>query len=226
MSPAVPQTAQSAAESALLMGDDYNTMVGNIVEMGYSRAQVEQALRASFNNPDRAVEYLLTGIPESSTFEGLVNNPSAVPAAAATAAVGGNAGGGGAADQLAFLRTQPQFHQMRQIIHQNPGFLQEALTQIGDTNPALLQLISQNQESFLAMLNEADDAGDAAQPDDIADVQLDRDITHTIAMTQADRDAIERLKALGFEEELVLQAYFACEKNENLAADFLFSNND
>lgn len=115
----------------------------------FSELQVERALRASFNNPDRAVEYLLTGIPDVEDVEPgdpAAEERSANPHAPET--------GSTDEDPLAFLRTQPQFQQMRQVIQSNPQLLNAVLQQIGQTNPALLQIISHNQDAFVRMLNE------------------------------------------------------------------------
>lgn len=101
------------------------------MEMGYSREMVERALRASFNNPDRAVEYLLSGIPDSNLEE--LNNPVAAAAGLGDEGAGNiniPASTEGNADPLAFLRSQPQFHQMRNLIHQNPELLNAALQQV------------------------------------------------------------------------------------------------
>ncbi|XP_012283992.1 UV excision repair protein RAD23 homolog B [Orussus abietinus] len=238
---AVAASGGGQAESALLMGEEYNAMVENIMDMGYEREQVEQALRASFNNPDRAVEYLLTGIPaqlfedppeEQSDSQDHIQDQGS--------------------DPLAFLRTQPQFQQMRQVIQQNPHLLNAVLQQIGQTNPALLQLISQNQEAFVQMLNEPAGTAEAtgavgAQGAPVSAATAAAaaaaataqggltssggagagggSVRGVIQITPQDKEAIERLKALGFPEHLVVQAYFACEKNENLAANFLLSQN-
>lgn len=216
----VPQlNISSAAESALLMGEEYQTMVRNIIDMGYEKEQVEAALRASFNNPDRAVEYLINGIPSIGDEQEAVNE---------TADMSGiDERQSDAEDPLAFLRVQPQFQQMRSVIQHNPQLLNTVLQQIGQTNPALLQLISDNQEAFVRMLNEPTQGAPTTIQGSTPAAPLGTQAAGlqpgTFQVTQQDRDAIERLKALGFPEHLVVQAYFACEKNENLTANFLLN---
>ncbi|XP_023119135.1 RAD23 homolog A, nucleotide excision repair protein b isoform X1 [Amphiprion ocellaris] len=226
------------AASILVTGPAYENLVSEIMSMGYEREQVVAALRASYNNPDRAVEYLLMGIPvEASELprqepvrQSALPNPSTPatqppqqPPAASNRPVSASqpptAGGGSVStgNPLEFLRNQPQFQQMRQIIQQNPALLPALLQQLGRDNPQLLQQITQHQERFVQMLNEPR-SGDTGEEG--AEAQGSPH-TNYIQVTPQEKEAIERLKALGFPEGLVIQAYFACEKNENLAANFL-----
>uniref|UniRef100_A0A8C9SLI5 UV excision repair protein RAD23 n=1 Tax=Scleropages formosus TaxID=113540 RepID=A0A8C9SLI5_SCLFO len=217
----------------LVTGQSYENMVTEIMLMGYEREQVVAALRASFNNPDRAVEYLLTGIPAEGA--GSTASSPVVPP------LGGNPGGPAGsvsspsstipaqsvttsgANPLEFLRNQPQFQQMRQIIQQNPSLLPALLQQIGRENPQLLQQISSHQEQFIQMLNEPAIEGGQGGGGGMAEAGGGH--MNYIQVTPQEKEAIERLKALGFPEGLVIQAYFACEKNENLAANFLLQQN-
>ncbi|KAM6111657.1 UV excision repair protein RAD23 homolog A isoform 2-T2 [Phoenicopterus ruber ruber] len=188
------------AASTLVTGSEYETMLTEIMSMGYERERVVAALRASYNNPHRAVEYLLTESrpPEQPVPEG--ENP------------------------LEFLREQPQFQNMRQVIQQNPALLPALLQQLGQENPQLLQQISQHQEQFIQMLNEPlGELGDLEG--EMGAIGDESPQMNYIQVTPQEKEAIERLKALGFPESLVIQAYFACEKNENLAANFLLSQN-
>ncbi|XP_051733343.1 UV excision repair protein RAD23 homolog B [Ctenopharyngodon idella] len=220
------------ATSALVTGQSYENMVTEIMLMGYERDKVVAALRASFNNPDRAVEYLLTGIPAEG--EGSVGGADPVAPAGGVPAVStgltspsstapSQPSTGSGANPLEFLRNQPQFLQMRQIIQQNPSLLPALLQQIGRENPQLLQQISSHQEQFIQMLNEP--VQEAGQGGGGGGGVAEAGGMNYIQVTPQEKEAIERLKALGFPEGLVIQAYFACEKNENLAANFLLQQN-
>ncbi|XP_018428998.1 PREDICTED: UV excision repair protein RAD23 homolog B isoform X3 [Nanorana parkeri] len=220
------------ATSALVTGQSYENMVTEIMSMGYEREQVIAALRASFNNPDRAVEYLLMGIPGDREDQAGADPPQAVsdptpplPAVAGAAATTTTPSTPSGGNPLDFLQNQPQFQQMRQIIQQNPSLLPALLQQIGRENPSLLQQISQHQEQFIQMLNDPiPESGSQGGGRGVA-AEAGSGHMNYIQVTPQEKEAIERLKALGFPEGLVIQAYFACEKNENLAANFLLQQN-
>lgn len=132
---------------------------------------------------------------------------------------------------LSFFRSQPQFQQMRNAIRENPALLESIIQQLGANNPEMLRLITQNQDEFMRLLNEDDDGGDAVLAavagggaEEMAEEGGGNAMGIRARVSAADKEAIERLKALGFPEHLVVQAYFACEKNENLAANFLLQD--
>jgi UV excision repair protein RAD23 len=256
--PTAPADARPAggADAGLVTGSEYEKVIANIMEMGFPRDQVMRALRAAFNNPDRAVEYLMTGIPD------IPDLPAARPTAGAGAGAGAGAAGagagagagaaagagagagaagagagagagispttplipglgaggaGGAPSPFDFLRAHPQFNALRQLIQQNPQLLPNILQQLGEANPALLQLINQNQAEFLSLLQEPAGAGGGAPG-------APPPGTHYIQVTADEKAAIDRLEQMGFERSRVIEAYFACDKNEELTANYLFDH--
>ncbi|KAL4890442.1 XPC-binding domain-containing protein [Aspergillus ambiguus] len=260
--PATPSPAASGASqsgpafndpSALMAGSQSEPVVAQMESMGFDRSDINRAMRAAYYNPDRAIEYLLNGIPpeiqqeqqrQQQQQQEAAAGAAAVPAAQApsgdTATSGGDepvnlfeaaaqagteggrggrsgaaaaAAGGDQSTSLDFLRNNPHFQQLRQLVQQNPSMLEPILQQVAAGNPAIAQLIGQNEEQFLQLLSEEDDS--ELPPG-----------THQIHVTEEERDAIERLCRLGFSRDSVIQAYFACDKNEELAANYLFENPD
>ncbi|EDO07258.1 DNA repair protein Rad23 putatitive [Babesia bovis T2Bo] len=204
----VPQPI-NLAESTLVTGSELEMNIARICEMGFPRAEVEAAMAAAFNNPDRAVEFLTTGtIPDTS----MISNSS-------------DAGvyDGGAdmlrnipmSDNLASIQSHPAFQQLRQVIQSDPQVLQRLLENIGETDPELLQKIIEHQDEFMEMLNSSDDMNGFPSADDGPNF---------VHLTEAEIQSVERLEGLGFSRAAVIEAFLACDKNEELAANYLLEN--
>lgn len=110
----------------------FDRNVNNIAAMGFIREEIEVALRAAFNNPDQAVEYLISGIPPSAFAP--ENNP------------------------LAFLRNNEEFQHIRYLVQNNPAMLQSLLLSFGQKHPDLMDCINKNKGTFVRMLHEPDGA--------------------------------------------------------------------
>ena len=94
----------------------------------------------------------------------------------------GTEGGAAGLGNLDFLRSNPQFQQLRQIVQTQPRMLEPILQQVGAGNPQLAQRIGENPDEFLQLLSE--DTGD--------DTPLPPG-AQEISVTEEERDAIERV---------------------------------
>ncbi|XP_010435749.1 PREDICTED: ubiquitin receptor RAD23d-like isoform X1 [Camelina sativa] len=230
------------AASNLVAGTVLESTVQQILDMGggsWDRDTVVRALRAAFNNPERAVEYLYSGIPAQAELPPVAQapstgeqaaNPQAQPQqAAATGGPNANplnlfpqgmpaADAGAGAGNLDFLRNSQQFQALRAMVQANPQILQPMLQELGKQNPQLVRLIQEHQTDFLRLINEPVEGEENVME------QLEAAMPQAVTVTPEEREAIERLEAMGFDRAMVLEVFFACNKNEELAANYLLDH--
>jgi len=283
-----PATTQSSTSSepstgasALVTGTEYENTIMQLMEMGFEREEVIKALQAAYNNPERAVEYLMNGIPQmrepapapsrsgpsSSPFPAhsqptpsSAPPPMSAPTSSSPTQFPTNLfapqvpqGGSGVFD---FLRQHPQFNVLRQMVQQNPQHLQPVLQQLGQQNPQILQLINQHQAEFLQLLNEPVTGsptsgglpgmsglggmpglsgmpggmpgggmpGGGMPGGGLPGMPASGLGPQYIQVTVEEKAAIDRLASLGFDRSQVIEAFFACDKDETLAANYLLEH--
>eukprot|EP00301_Raphidiophrys_heterophryoidea_P003648 c11639_g1_i1.p1 GENE.c11639_g1_i1~~c11639_g1_i1.p1 ORF type:complete len:371 (+),score=137.28 c11639_g1_i1:126-1115(+) len=219
--------APTAQAAGIVLGPELEAIVQEMCSMGFPREQVLLAMRAAFNNPERAMQYLLDGIPENVLAPQVTTAPAAAAAGTAPAQqdvdVGdfgddddaGAVGGGMTVDEL--RQSVPGLEQALAAVRQRPEMLQPILAQLARERPDIIQAINQNQGAFLQLLAQmGDDGGDGGAGDLEQPMQLQ--------VTPEEHASIRRLMDLGFPESAVVEAYFSCDKDETLAANYLFEN--
>ncbi|XP_073015385.1 ubiquitin receptor RAD23b-like [Primulina eburnea] len=239
--PMAPTGIDAQNASSLISGNNLEHTVQQIMDMGggcWDKETVTRALRAAYNNPERAVDYLYSGIPESTEVP-VPSSQSAMNSVAATAAAQAAPVSGapnssplnlfpqgtisGPADaghgSLDFLRNNPQFQALRSMVHSNPQILQQVLQELGKQNLPLLRLIQENHQEFLRLVNEPVDDSDGDMFD-----QGEQEMPHAVSVTPAEQEAIERMEAMGFDRASVIEAFLACDRNEELAVNYLLEN--
>eukprot|EP00904_Undaria_pinnatifida_P008574 jgi/Undpi1/4847/HiC_scaffold_19.g08200.m1 len=159
----------------------------------------------------------------------------------------------GGGNPLNFMRFHPQFDQLRGLVRDNPAMLPQVLQQLGAQSPELMERINENQGDFLRLMNEPPDVegqammdmgieglidGMEQEDDEEADAaaagfaagggegEQGQGQQVTVELTEEEDAAVQNLMAMvpGVGRDQVIEAFIACDKNAEMAANLLFEN--
>jgi UV excision repair protein RAD23 len=232
---------------------DYSNEIQSLSEMGFSGDLAKNAIEAAKGNISLAIDYLYNGIPsgsqahnpqlsefldEEEEIEPLEIDPEMLNNLDLT--------------NPNTLKTIASI--VKVLIQEDPSQLSQLLSDFEETNPEIIDFIKEHETEFKSLIEKpisnedlhlfqslAGESGHNHQEGEPDEDQIEEGIQNflnnaqnlqqenpstlvNINLSQFDREAVDRLMNLGFPEEDALQAYMACDKNETLAANFLFDN--
>lgn len=181
---------------------NYADQVNSLVDMGYEKEKAEKAIEAAHGSVDLALEFLNSGnIPEST---GNQNIPSS-----------------GSSNSNLPAELVKNASIIKILCMNNPEKITNLLNTFKERHPDLINLIKQHEEEFKNLLVSPISQEDINNFKEI-EQELRRPQGPSIRLTKEESDAVKRLQELGFSQAEAVQAYIACDKNEEMAANFLF----
>jgi len=247
-----PQQPQQAAPPAASSGDDsnlsgasalvppnqVNTAVQNLMNMGFPEAECRAALAAAFNNPDRAVEYLINGIPDSARRMVQQPPPQQQQQAPSGGPSGPSSGPGPAAS--GGMGAPPAGNTVQSILQsllQNPQLLNSILQEIQRIRPQEYEAImvgfnnqsnpQQSLQRFAALMADTEvlqhivnvliqmvsNGGSGGAPRGV----------QRVSVNQEELDQIRRLaETTNLSQEEALRLFLRAGRNAELAASLIF----
>uniref|UniRef100_M4CWQ1 DNA repair protein RAD23 n=1 Tax=Brassica campestris TaxID=3711 RepID=M4CWQ1_BRACM len=194
-----------------------------ILEMSggeWERDLVEDALYLAYNDIDKAVEYIYFGLPVDSEYPSITEEllvqiedlfitegethqePDERPSAADLE------------QSLDFARYTQEYDReyLRALARSHPSIVKDFVEMVHEDNPLFFQFIRDNKADILRLLREGGTGGNQVGESKETEVEV---------VTPEDYELIERLEALGFERGDAAVAYFACNRNLQVAANHL-----
>ena len=195
---------------------EYTTQINSLVEMGYEKEKVEKAINAAKGNLDLALEFLNSGnIPDSA--------PQTQPQPQ-------NQSQPNRGNRNLSLELRRNASLIKIVCKDNPEKVFSILNNLKQRNPALLEKIKEHEQDFKNLLvspiSQEDIDNFKAVEQNLQGLLGEggrRPGQVEIRLTPEEAEAVKRLKELGdFSQAEVIQAFFACDKNEELTANYLF----
>lgn len=223
--PIIPQTTNSSNTSNQTQ-PNYTNEINALVEMGFPKDYSETAIKAAKGNVTLAIEFLYNGIPENLSQYDEISEPVS------------NQGSQGTEPTSSLEAVRRIAAIIKVMCSNDPSSLQNIILTLQQTRPEIIELIKQHEAEFKQILQSP-----VTEEDLSAFSQFNNEIglnqgsgsrtgassgsggrpgQNVITLSKPEFDAIQRLKEFGFSEMDAAQAYFACDKNEEMAVNFLF----
>ena len=213
---------------------DFSKEINQLMEMGFEKEKCQKAIKIAKGNVQIAIELIYSGLPEEDIpddydNDDLFDNQNDYD---------DNYDNDNNDDDDNNNNDQTTLQKLASVIkvlcNNEPNNLTEILGTIQESAPEYFDLIQENEEEFKNLIKEPINENDLRN---FRDFQSENDIFDNISgsnnnnnnedinITKEEMDVVKRLQEFGNCSEIeAYQAYMACEKNEDLAINFILEN--